>query len=293
MAEEWFTGTVKAILPEKGFGFVACDESFAQFGADAFLHSTQLPGLEQGMVISFKVKLNARGKPQATDVSPASAPGPAPVRRQVARNALAAAWQGCSPSHQTWQPQPRPHSQSRGADSGYSVAEAWLDAVRHGGAQVGVPVVLSGIAEATGDHEAVFQAVSDWLVANSPSGGLAPPRGPKHVTARSSPYGGGGGSTSRSKTVGVPNFGSDPPAMDEAESGERRYEGEVSALKPPTADGRPGFGFAKCPAIKELCGDDVFLHSSQAELLQVGQFISFEIQINKSGRPQAVNVMAE
>lgn len=288
MADEWFTGTVKAILPEKGFGFVSCDESFAQFGADAFLHSTQLPGLEQGMEISFKVQLNAKGKPQATDVSPVSAPGLAPAHRQVARKALAAAWQGCNASPQTWQPRARPHSQSRGADSGYSVGEAWLDAVRHGGAQVGVPVVLSGIAEATGDHEGVFQAVSDWLAANSPSGGLAPPRVPKHTTARSSPYG-GVASSSRSKPIGAPNFGSDLPP----ESGEQRYEGEVSAIRPPTPEGRPGFGFAKCAAIKELYGDDVFLHSSQAENLQVGQFISFDIQINKSGRPQAINVMAE
>lgn len=276
----WYYGTVKTILHGKGYGFVSCDECYAQYNTDAYLHSSQLEGLEVGMQIVFKVKINARGQPQVIDAS--------------LDDGGAAAAPALSSEH--------------------SVGEEWLQAVQDGGAQGGVSVVLNGIVDATGDFEGTILAVADWLDANSPSNASAPPKAPRvsapmrpktvappprqvapparQVTprqvappARSSPYG--------NSTAGKGGKRASAPANDwgSAASGEERFEGTVSAIKRPTPEGRPGFGFIQSDAAKAMYGDDPWLHSTQAEQLKVGDQISFEVQMNKAGRPQAVNVM--
>merc|ERR1712183_435071 len=67
------------------------------------------------------------------------------------------------------------------------------------------------------------------------------------------------------------------------------YEGQVSAIRP-GSNGGPGFGFIVCEATKELFGVDVFLHSTQASVLMIGQMVKFSVQVNKRGQPQATNV---
>lgn len=286
----WYTGTVKAILPEKGFGFVSCDESHARYGADVYLHSTQLANVEQGMQISFQVKVNAKGQPQAVDVCPAdigglgfAAPAAQAWEQPWAQHGGKGGKRGRGRGTTSW------HAMAPVAEP--SVGDSWLQAVLEGGVHVGVPLVLQEIVEATGDHNGVVQAVKGWLVANSAhrtSYASAPAR-PKQAPPRTSPYGAAGYTTSGFGGKGN-GRASAAAAIPVVGSGEARFVGVVSAIKRQTAD-RPAFGFVTCAEAKELYGDDVFLHSTQAVELQVGQRVSFEVQVNKTGRPQAVNVM--
>lgn len=51
-----------------------------------------------------------------------------------------------------------------------------------------------------------------------------------------------------------------------------------------------GFGFIECPTTFSLFKRDVFLHRQQAEGLEVGDCVNFEVQMNAQGNPQARNV---
>ncbi len=37
----WYYGLIKSYQPSKGYGFIACEESFQQYGRDVFLHQNQ------------------------------------------------------------------------------------------------------------------------------------------------------------------------------------------------------------------------------------------------------------
>jgi len=50
------------------FGFVQCDETFALYGDDVFLHSTQVEEVRVGNRISFQVQVSAKGRPQAINL---------------------------------------------------------------------------------------------------------------------------------------------------------------------------------------------------------------------------------
>lgn len=68
-----FIGQVKSFAPQQGYGFIQCDDTFNEFGCDVFLHKNEV---QKGLVgkasvgdkVTFKVDLNAQGRPQATDV---------------------------------------------------------------------------------------------------------------------------------------------------------------------------------------------------------------------------------
>lgn len=305
----WYFGVVKAILPEKGFGFVQCDESYAHYGADVYLHSTQIEGLEQGTQICFQVKLNAKGKPQAVDVSLSDGGQVGGGVKQASGTSSFQAWEqpwaqqnggkgGKGKGKTSWgvfPPQRGQHVAPPSAPN--TVGDSWLQAVLDRGTRGGTPLVLDAIVESTGDHAGVVSAVKLWLAANashaaSPSfqTSYSSAVRPKLVLPRSTPYGAGkGNGASQSVDAAFEAALAAMPA--EGENGETRFEGLVTAIKHATAEGRPAMGFVKCDETKQLYGDDVFLHSSQAEELQVGQRISFAVQVNKSGRPQAINVM--
>jgi CspA family cold shock protein len=68
------TGTVKAFLSDKGYGFIAVEEG----GPDFFFHSSAVPetqrsNLVRGAKVSFEVGTK-RGKPQASAVEVLAAP---------------------------------------------------------------------------------------------------------------------------------------------------------------------------------------------------------------------------
>mmetsp|Transcript_44417 Transcript_44417/g.96547 ORF Transcript_44417/g.96547 Transcript_44417/m.96547 type:complete len:740 (+) Transcript_44417:198-2417(+) len=62
-------GFVKLIDLDKGFGFIRCPEVYELYGSDIFLADKQLKGLTVGTAVSFSVRVNKRGQPQAVDVT--------------------------------------------------------------------------------------------------------------------------------------------------------------------------------------------------------------------------------
>eukprot|EP00411_Alexandrium_monilatum_P100200 CAMPEP_0175772592 /NCGR_PEP_ID=MMETSP0097-20121207/72632_1 /TAXON_ID=311494 /ORGANISM="Alexandrium monilatum, Strain CCMP3105" /LENGTH=271 /DNA_ID=CAMNT_0017082957 /DNA_START=1 /DNA_END=813 /DNA_ORIENTATION=+ len=63
---------VKSYNPDKGFGFIACEDTYKQYKCDVFLHKQQAEeaqGLQVGDAVKFLVEVNAKGKPQARKVA--------------------------------------------------------------------------------------------------------------------------------------------------------------------------------------------------------------------------------
>lgn len=65
-------GIIKAFNIEKGYGFIFSADVKAQYGCDVFLHHQHMVGFHMGSEVSFTVKLNKNGKPQAIDLADAT-----------------------------------------------------------------------------------------------------------------------------------------------------------------------------------------------------------------------------
>jgi len=66
-----FLGRVKGFREDLGYGFIACEDTRNIFNADIFLHRNQYEaaGLVQGALATFTVEVNAKGRPQARNVT--------------------------------------------------------------------------------------------------------------------------------------------------------------------------------------------------------------------------------
>lgn len=89
LAERRAQGYIKSFNPEKGFGFIACDELFKVFGHDVFLHSQQLGSFPVGTEVSFAVALNKDNKPQGYDLKEAWNKGGGKAASLVAKGGAA------------------------------------------------------------------------------------------------------------------------------------------------------------------------------------------------------------
>jgi len=64
-----FIGTVKNFNAATGYGFIECSVTKDMFAQDVFLHQSQMmTGVDNGSSVSFQVRLNMRGQPQAENV---------------------------------------------------------------------------------------------------------------------------------------------------------------------------------------------------------------------------------
>lgn len=70
-------GTIKSFNQQKGFGFIECAATYAQYHRDVFLHKAQIGDMQVGAAVQFSCEVNKNGMPQAVNVQPAGAP-PAP-----------------------------------------------------------------------------------------------------------------------------------------------------------------------------------------------------------------------
>jgi len=73
-----FAGRIKSFNAEKGFGFIECAHTFAQYNRDVFLHKAQIGDVPVGSFVSFTCEVNKQGMPQAKEVAtigPPPAPG--------------------------------------------------------------------------------------------------------------------------------------------------------------------------------------------------------------------------
>eukprot|EP00446_Apocalathium_sp_SHHI-4_P004295 CAMPEP_0177191234 /NCGR_PEP_ID=MMETSP0367-20130122/21245_1 /TAXON_ID=447022 ORGANISM="Scrippsiella hangoei-like, Strain SHHI-4" /NCGR_SAMPLE_ID=MMETSP0367 /ASSEMBLY_ACC=CAM_ASM_000362 /LENGTH=254 /DNA_ID=CAMNT_0018638929 /DNA_START=62 /DNA_END=826 /DNA_ORIENTATION=+ len=77
-------GVVKAYSTKLGFGFIECAATFEHCKYDVYLHQNQAETISAGLVkvgdiVSFRVELNAKGRPQARDVDMVAEASEAPA----------------------------------------------------------------------------------------------------------------------------------------------------------------------------------------------------------------------
>lgn len=68
--------------------------------------------------------------------------------------------------------------------------------------------------------------------------------------------------------------------------GPGRFLGRIKSFNP-----RHGFGFIDCPDARSRFGRDVFVHKAQIGGLEVGDDITFSVEPNKDGMPQARDIL--
>lgn len=61
-------GTITAWRPGGKYGFLKCEETFAVFHKDCWVHHQQIGGFNEGDTVSFTVVMNKEGNPQAIDL---------------------------------------------------------------------------------------------------------------------------------------------------------------------------------------------------------------------------------
>jgi len=66
---------------------------------------------------------------------------------------------------------------------------------------------------------------------------------------------------------------------------DKRFEGVVKSF-----NAQKGFGFIECEELKEMFGNDVFLHHSQLGSHEVGEPVSFSVFLNKESKPQGMEL---
>lgn len=72
-----YRGRIRSFSEQKGFGFIDCQDTYAAFGRDVFIHRFQIveSGVWVGQEVLFEVELNKAGHPQARGVQPLSSDG--------------------------------------------------------------------------------------------------------------------------------------------------------------------------------------------------------------------------
>lgn len=75
-----YQGRIKTFNAKHGFGFIDCPLAAEKYGRDVFIHKGQLGDVPVGSEITFQVRENKDGHPQAKDVKnmDGSIPGPYP-----------------------------------------------------------------------------------------------------------------------------------------------------------------------------------------------------------------------
>merc|ERR1719197_1536910 len=61
-----------------------------------------------------------------------------------------------------------------------------------------------------------------------------------------------------------------------------RFQGRIKSF-----NAKQGFGFIECPEAHAIFGRDVFLHKAQIGDLKVGTQVTYSVEMNKQGMPQA------
>jgi len=65
----YYLGTLKSYSVKSGYGFLQCEQSFAEYGVDVFVHKNVVKTpWHLGQAVEFMVMLNNRSQPQAIDV---------------------------------------------------------------------------------------------------------------------------------------------------------------------------------------------------------------------------------
>lgn len=259
------TGTVKSYNEPKGYGFIDCPEVKEAFGSDVFLHRSQVADFVVGQQVSFAILVNKERKPQAFDLGPSQngkdmkkASGKGPVGKGAASAGKAMAARAMASAEWASPAAAKGAWGAWGPDAWMAEAAAWKgggwDASWKGAPAWGLPA---------GKGKNPW---ADWAPAVDKGKGKG---------------GGAKGSTER-PARGPPGTSTEIEGVTDI-----RHEGTIKSFNETR-----GFGFIQCDVLMEQFGADVFLHKVQFQGFEVGQEVSFEVFLNKDGKPQGKELLS-
>lgn len=292
-----YFGVVKKCIPATASrpaqGFIDCAETAALYGRDVFCHDKLANSLTVGQTVSFGVNVNASGMPQAIDVTDENGQ-PIELQASVGLTGFEAQsaqqWPGAQAAPQwsgvTSQRLYEVLMPEAAGSSGKQVATALLEAAEMLG--VGHDLrnaVLGGSKGGKGGGGGPqWPAQQSWEPSWSPPDKGWAKGSSKGWSSEGSSFGKKGGGKKGGKSGPYPAA---PSGGDGA-----TYDGVVKTVnKADASSGGKPFGFIECAETAQIYGRDVFLHSQQAQELEVGQAVRFEVMLNNRGMPQAHNLV--
>jgi len=268
-------GTIKSFNDKNGYGFVECPDVTAAFGCDVFVHAKQmLPNLEKGTEVSFAILVNKDRKPQAFDMalkdgSKNTQKGGGGKGATGKGDAWAAADAGA------WGPPAAAAAWAAPAAAWAAEEAAWGgDAAWWGGeAAWGAEAWGKGAAGAAWGKGGAKGSAAKGSGFSAAKGSAAWGTGKGTAKGGAAGKAGGGGAEAR----GPPESSQEMPGITD-----QQWTGTIKSFN----EAR-GFGFITNDELMGHFGADTFLHKVQFTGFEIGQEVTFEVFLNKDGKPQA------
>lgn len=252
-------GVIKCFDPDKGFGFITCDETADLYGSDVFVHMRQLNGFSTGDTVFFRVKLNGKRRPQALDLCGLSAHKTHYGDDQERR------------SYRTWQPVERPRPE---ASSSSKSAQPLIGRIKRIDENGKFGIIVS--------DEVLEMYHSDVIIKTaSLLAGLKV--GDEVHFEYSLPAVGGPQATSVTK-VEIAQRAECSSAKEAAPITHRGVIRKVDAN---------GYGFISCAETLDTYGSDIFVPANYMTKFSLGDRVTFSIKTDQKMRPQATRLAAD
>jgi len=256
-----YTGTVKRIDGDKGYGFVFCPELFTTHHADVWVSPKQINGFCVGESVQFHCQLDNKGRPQAMDLSHCEgSPEGASSSAQAAAAVLAAS------------------SGDAGADAELKAENEhrMTGTIKSYIPENGYGFITSPEAMLRYERDVFLHSrqIGDFVTGDTVTFAVRLTNGrPQAYLLKEA-------SKSMAWLAGV----------EEDAENDKADENEVFLGLIKSFNSRRGYGFIGCPQLRDRFGRDVFIHQSQFEGLQLGDCVTFSVQVKK-GQPQACDVL--
>jgi len=315
VGEQVYVGCIMSFNQNSGFGFISCDETHAKYGRDIFLPKTEIGSFWMGDTVCFQVELDPTGgMPKAKNLRPTpdssgrAEAGGAPAAASAplvgganGGGAAAAATAGLRPG-MAGSPQ-----LGRGTGDDLMLQQLLLEQQQEKEQlmimqmQVTQVVVQRAMARQ--------QAVEQEAMMQQQLAMMQQPEQQQQETMHqmqqqmqmqmqqqmmmnSGMMGGQCGMGMTAGTMTSPMMGgmgnTMPMAPPQDFDMEKRYVGVIKSF-----NHAKGIGFVDCNEIQEKFGCDVFLHASQIlNDEEVGDVISFSVQLGRLGQPRAKDIQA-
>jgi len=255
--EPEYQGLLKSFSAKDGYGFLHCAELWSICGRDVYVRTHDLPAQAQiGVAVKFMVTWNARGQPQAYQVSFAGGSAGA-CASPVGVSDPSQPQGGCPGMAGMWQQQPHRQQQRQEQQQRRPQHMRKVEPSRVCGSSVPWQLPLP---QASASSSATLPTTPQRL-------GRAAVSSPTPQAATVAPA--------------SPHAASPTPAAPK-----QVYQGLLK-----TFSAKSGYGFILCDELRNMYGRDVYVH--QAELPQsvcCGAELQFTVRNNAKGQPQAHEV---
>lgn len=266
-----YSGNIKSFSATNGYGFVASEQIFNEFGRDAFLKLEKAQGYAVGQDVFFNVFTNEKGGPEVSELWPAfGAGGLEPIKGD---KGAGKADRGAGKADKGAGKADKGAGKAKGGKTGKASWSAASSAPRD--PNWSPPAAFARSPPSTPPPP-------------PPSGASGKGKGPRAA-----------GTYVRQESRAAVNGGAARPSggrhaeteevTDAASAAERllkakTYEGVVT-----TFDNRKGSGWISCDEIKEALGTDCYVHQNVMATSGafVGARVQFKIHLNPKGQPQA------